>query len=209
LATAVLIASFHPSVNGVVEALVLTTFAIGIASIACGAPGPRRLGEVAGTLFGTVYAGLLTGCIVGIRWLPPDRAGRSWIVFLLAVIFLSDTAAYYVGSALGKHALAPAISPKKTVEGLVAGLAAAGLAAALVSHWLRLDLGLRGALGLGVGLAALGVAGDLFESMLKRSAGVKDASALMPGHGGVLDRLDSLLFAGPGLLLYLRVGASG
>lgn len=205
LGTALVVGAFHPSLNRVVEALVLATLAIGLAAIARGAPRSESLGEIAGTVLGTAYAGLLTGCIVAIRWVPNDLAGRNWILFLLSVVILGDTGAYYVGRALGRRTLAPTISPKKTVEGMVGGLALAAIAAVLASGWLGLALGWSRALILGLALGGLGVAGDLFESLLKRSVRRKDASMLIPGHGGILDRLDSLLFAGPGLLLYLEL----
>jgi phosphatidate cytidylyltransferase len=115
-----------------------------------------------------------------------------------------DTGAYYTGRAIGRRPLTRMISPKKTVEGLIGGLVASVVVAALSGPWLLPDLDWLRASVLGLVLAVLGVLGDLFESLLKRSAGVKDASALFPGHGGILDRLDSLLFAAPALLFYVR-----
>jgi phosphatidate cytidylyltransferase len=134
--------------------------------------------------------------------------GRSWVLFLLAVIMLGDTGAYYVGKSLGRKRLAPSLSPNKTVEGLVGGVAAAVVGALVAARLFLPDLNLLEAALLGLVLSLLGVGGDLFESALKRSVGVKNSSSLMPGHGGILDRLDSLLFSAPALLAYVRLSAS-
>ena len=115
-----------------------------------------------------------------------------------------DTAQYYSGRAFGRRPLAPAISPKKTVGGAVGGFVAGALVCAVVGTlWLPVvPLALRAAIG-GM-IVALGIAGDLFESMLKRGAGVKDSSRLIPGHGGILDRIDALLFAAPVYYVVLK-----
>ena len=166
-------------------------------------PSGERLVGAMGTFFGTFYVGALMGSIVALRMLGPEPAGRYWVIFLLTVVFVGDAGAYYAGRSLGRHALAPRLSPKKTVEGLVGGIVASiATSVALVELWFP-ELETTIAIGLGLMLGLLGVLGDLFESFLKRSAGVKDTSALIPGHGGVLDRIDSVLFAGPGLLLCL------
>jgi phosphatidate cytidylyltransferase len=156
----------------------------------------------AGTLLGAAYLGALGGSIAGLRVLGPVEEGAWRVLLLLAIVMTADTAAFFVGSAFGRHKLAPAVSPGKTVEGLVGGLVG-GIVGALVvrSAGLR-SLPLAHAVWLGFGAAALGTAGDLAESLLKRWAGVKDSGALFPGHGGMLDRLDSLLFAAPVLYYY-------
>ena len=115
----------------------------------------------------------------------------------MLTVIVSDTAQYYSGRAFGSRLLAPAISPKKTIEGAVGGFVAGALVLVVVGHWFLSDMPVAFRALLGASLVALGIAGDLFESMLKRSAGVKDSSALIPGHGGVLDRIDALLFAAP------------
>jgi phosphatidate cytidylyltransferase len=132
-----------------------------------------------------------------------DTWGREVLLLGLLVVWISDTAQFYVGSALGRRRLAPTISPKKSVEGAAGGLVA-GVAAmvGLGRLWLP-GVGAAGLAAAGAGLVALGIAGDLFESLLKRSADVKDSSALIPGHGGVLDRIDALLFVIPGYYLLL------
>jgi phosphatidate cytidylyltransferase len=122
----------------------------------------------------------------------------------MLTVMVSDTAQYYTGRALGRRPLAPAVSPKKTIEGAVGGFVfGTALFVGVGAWWLpSMPLALRVALGLT--LVALGIAGDLFESMLKRSAGVKDSSTLIPGHGGVLDRIDALLFAAPVYYVVLK-----
>ena len=119
----------------------------------------------------------------------------------LVPVWAGDIAAIFAGKAFGKHLLAPSISPKKTVEGSVANLLAAILVAWLLGRLLHLD-DVR-SLGAGLAVGLLGQAGDLFESWLKRRAGVKDSGTLLPGHGGVLDRIDSVLFAAPAVALIL------
>jgi len=126
-------------------------------------------------------------------------SGRRWIFFLFFVIFAGDTGAYYAGHRLGRHKLWPAVSPGKTVEGAVGGLLSS-MAIALLVGKLLLSLGEFGItflLSVGFVIALAGQMGDLMESMLKRVSQVKDASSILPGHGGLLDRLDSLIFAFP------------
>jgi len=151
------------------------------------------LAQAAAAVFPALYLGLPVGAMIAIRALQ----GREALFLLLLTVMVSDTAQYYSGRAFGRRPLAPAISPKKTVEGAIGGFVfgAAALVAA-GAWWLpAVPVALRALLG--ATICALGIAGDLFESMLKRSAGVKDSSALIPGHGGVLDRIDALLFAAP------------
>ncbi len=147
--------------------------------------------------FGVPYFAVPIASLYRVQQLDP------WLLFLLcAIVWLGDTAAYYVGSAFGRHKMAPVVSPNKTWEGAAAGLATGVLAAALWSLW-RYG-GLRSSiLALAAVTALAAQAGDLVESMIKRGAGVKDSGRgrLFPGHGGVLDRMDAMLFAAPVLLL--------
>jgi phosphatidate cytidylyltransferase len=154
------------------------------------------------TLTGATYLGALGGTIAGLRLLEPQVLASWRLVLLLAIIMAADTLAFFVGSALGRRKLAPAISPGKTLEGAAGGLLG-GIAGAMavwaaglpgVPAW---HAGLLGAV-----VAILGMLGDLLESLLKRWAGVKDSGRLFPGHGGMLDRLDSLLFGAPVLYYY-------
>jgi len=150
---------------------------------------------------GFVYLPLLLGHFIWLRYLP---LGEWWVLWLLMVMFAGDTAAFYIGRTWGKKKLYPAVSPGKTWAGAWGGLAACLVVGILAGKWL---LPLMSFLGLGLLsllLALVGLVGDLFESMLKRQVQVKDASQLLPGHGGMLDRLDSLLFAAPAVV-YARL----
>jgi phosphatidate cytidylyltransferase len=156
-------------------------------------------GSAAGAL-SIVYLGLPLGALVGIH----IYGGRNAVLLLIATIVVSDTAQYYVGRLMGRRPLAPRLSPKKTIEGAAGGFVAApiflyyaGPQLIPVARPLMIAL-------LGIVLVAAGIVGDLFESMLKRAAGFKDSSSLIPGHGGVLDRIDALLFATPVFYLYVR-----
>lgn len=122
---------------------------------------------------------------------------KAWIILLLSLVWSGDTGAYFVGRAIGRHKLYPKVSPKKTIEGALGGLVASVAAAVIVAWgWIpELDLVHAGLIGLLGGFSAQ--VGDLVESLLKRSAGVKDSGTLLPGHGGMLDRVDGVIFAFP------------
>jgi len=142
-------------------------------------------------LCGLLYVPFLLGHLALLRGLPQ---GREWVFFVLLVVMASDTAAYFTGTSFGRRKLYPAISPNKSIEGAIGGLAGCVLGALLGKVWFFSALTLVDVLVLGTVLGVLAQLGDLFESMLKRSFGVKDSGTLIPGHGGILDRLDSLLF---------------
>lgn len=120
--------------------------------------------------------------------------GLGWFLFALLITWMSDTFAYLVGKTFGRTKLIPRVSPNKTVEGALGGLAAASITAVLVVNIMGLPMNLLVAAGLGIVLGALGMMGDLFESQLKRRAGVKDSGNAIPGHGGFLDRIDALIW---------------
>ncbi len=151
-------------------------------------------------LLGVLYLGLTLGYMIRTRSL---HQGDLMVFFLFLVTWAGDTGAYYAGTLFGRHKLAPKISPKKSVEGLVGGLLFAVLAAFAAKLWFLDSFTATDCMMLGVGLTFVGLAGDLAESALKRSAGVKDSGGLIPGHGGVLDRLDSLLFTAPAFYYYV------
>jgi phosphatidate cytidylyltransferase len=166
---------------------------------------PSAVPAAAATLLGACYLGGLGGALAALRAMPPADLGAWRLTLLLAIIMSADTLAFFAGSAFGRHKLAPRISPGKTLEGLAGGLVG-GILAALVVRRLGLpSLPLVDAIALGAVVAGLGVVGDLAESLLKRWAGVKDSGALFPGHGGMLDRLDSLLFGAPVLYYYFLI----
>ena len=139
------------------------------------------------------YAGLLPAAVVALR----EGAGWQWVVLLFVVTWANDTLAYFTGRFLGKHPLAPRISPKKTWEGFWGGAAGSVVGALVVKALFLPRLSIPAAVLVGAGAAFLGPLGDLCESMLKRAAGVKDSGKLLPGHGGLLDRIDAVLFTAP------------
>lgn len=175
---------------------------VGGLAVSTGGVDQRVWSAAASTLAGAMYIGLPLGALAAIR----TRHGAAALLVLFLSTVVSDTAQYYAGRSFGHRQLSPAISPKKTVEGAVGGV----IATAAVLPWLG-GWGLPGAGGfalalVGAALAVIGIVGDLFESQLKRSAGMKDSSALLPGHGGVLDRVDSLLFTGAVFYVLLESG---
>jgi phosphatidate cytidylyltransferase len=164
--------------------------------------------DIATTMFGVFYVGWLMLHLLLLRELPrefglPDAAGSSFVLYAFLLAWACDTGAYFTGLSIGRHPLAPKVSPKKSVEGAIGGFMACVGAAFLGRVWFVRDaggapyltIGQTLALGVLVGVAAQ--LGDLVESLLKRDARVKDTSAMIPGHGGVLDRFDSLLFSAP------------
>jgi phosphatidate cytidylyltransferase len=180
--------------------LLAALVAVAAAAVGSGRAEPPTVRGVCAALFAPIYLGLPLGAFVGVRTVD----GREAVLLLMITIVASDTAQYYGGRAFGRRLLAPSISPKKTVEGAVAGLIAGPLVMALVGRvWLP-AAGVATLALVGGTLTALGIVGDLFESLLKRSAGVKDSSSLIPGHGGLLDRIDSWLFAAPAYYVFLR-----
>ena len=159
------------------------------------------------TVFGVIYIAFLGGFLIATRVGFENIPGLSTklLLFFFAVIFGSDSGAYFAGRAFGKHKLAPAISPGKTIEGLIGGLLAAAVISAACSWSLFPELNVWFAIGLGTVMAAVGVLGDLAESAMKRGSGTKDAANILPGHGGLLDRLDSLLLNAPILYYFARL----
>ncbi len=176
---------------------------VGIAESRIESPGTEMGGALqtaAISTFAPLYIGLPLGLLSATRW----NLGREAALLLILTVAVSDTFQYYSGRTLGKRLLAPVISPKKTVEGAVGGLVGAALSLALVGHWWLPQMSLPARIALGFAVAAVGIVGDLFESMLKRSVGMKDASSVIPGHGGVLDRIDALIFATPVFYVFVR-----
>ena len=166
----------------------------------------KMLTGVGVTMLGVIYVVFLGGFLVAIRtgFENAPNLSTHLLAYFFLVIFGSDTGAYFAGRAFGKHKLAPVISPGKTVEGLIGGIVAAAGFGALATVWFFPELPYKWSIPLAVVLAGVGVLGDLFESAMKRGAKTKDAASILPGHGGLLDRLDSLLFGAPILYYFAR-----
>jgi phosphatidate cytidylyltransferase len=166
-------------------------------------PLQRSIARVAISYFGALYCSTLLPYLALLRHWPV--IGLPYTLLVIACTWGADTTAYFAGRALGKHKLYLKISPGKTWEGFVAGLLASLLIAWVLVGLLPISpaLSAQDAIFTGIMSAFLGLLGDLAESMLKRASNVKDSSALIPGHGGVLDRFDSLLFTLPGCYVYL------
>ena len=162
--------------------------------------GPSVLYDTAAAALAPLYIGLPLGALVALH----QVAGRNAVLLLLATVVVSDTAQYYTGRALGRTPLAPRLSPKKTREGAAGGFVIAPAFLAGAARYALPEASAYWLAALGVLVAAAGIAGDLFESMLKRAAAMKDSSTLIPGHGGVLDRIDALLFATPVFYYFVR-----
>lgn len=179
--------------------------ALGLGLILCAAAamhGPGQPDQVMDRLlrlgWGLFYVAGLLACYL---LLGAMAQGRALIMFVVVVVVMADSGAYFAGHLLGSRRLAPRLSPGKTLEGLAGGLALAGLAGGVFAHLFLADTPPLAGAGLGLVLAGFSVAGDLLESTLKRASGAKDSGSLLPGHGGLLDRVDGLLVAAPVLLL--------
>ena len=183
------------------EVVLMSAFiAIAALAVAIGTPGPAVLRDLAASVFPLLYIGLPIGSLAAVRLV----GGREALMLLVVTIVVSDSAQYYTGRAIGRRPLAPAISPKKTIEGAAGGVVL-GTAAMTSGGALLFPAASPVILVLAsAAVVVLGIVGDLFESLLKRSANVKDSSQLIPGHGGVLDRIDSWLFAGPVYYVFIR-----
>lgn len=160
------------------------------------------LHDVAASLLPALYVGLPLGALVAIH----AEIGRTAVLLLLVTVVVSDTAQYYTGRAFGRRLLAPDISPKKTVEGALGGVVFGSATMVVAGQWWLSGTSLPWRAALGFAVVIVGIVGDLFESLLKRGAGTKDSSSVIPGHGGVLDRIDALLFAAPVYYVFVKYG---
>ena len=154
-------------------------------------------------LLGLLYVAGPVSLAVALRAVP---GGAHYLLLACGIVWIGDTGALYIGSSLGRHPLAPQISPKKSVEGSVGGIIGSMVAAWVLARTLGIPLTFFSSLLVGAMIGGAGQMGDLIESMIKRAFHVKDTGHLIPGHGGVLDRIDSLLFAIPVLYLWIRTG---
>ena len=180
--------------ESVLVVLALNLVVVGLISLFLYKSTPSIVNVIPKQIQGIVYIPLLLSFLVSIR---RDPDGMIWIYVLLAIIFAGDISAYYVGSYLGRHKLNPAVSPGKTIEGAIGGLAGNLVVGSIAKFFFlpALPWGPSILFFLAAGLA--GQVGDLFESEFKRSSQIKDSGGILPGHGGFLDRIDALLFASP------------
>ena len=162
--------------------------------------GTPLLADTAAAILAPVYIGLPLGSLVGVHAI----GGREAVLLLIATVVVSDSAQFYVGRTIGRTPLAPLRSPKKTREGALGGFVVAPIFLAVAGYYWLPNYPPVWLAALGLGIVMAGIIGDLFESMLKRAADMKDSGALIPGHGGVLDRIDALLFAAPVFYFFLR-----
>ena len=189
------LATYWKGLLGLTVATVATVFVALAVHLFLYAKQEKVLPSLGATVFSQLYIPFLISHVLLLSRVP---SGRQWILLLFFVVFSCDTGAYYVGHRWGRHKLWPAVSPGKTVEGAIGGLVSSVAMSLLVGTLLPLDVASVGFfLALGFVLSLVGQVGDLMESMLKRVSQVKDAGGILPGHGGLLDRLDSLIFAFP------------
>ncbi len=153
--------------------------------------------------FGILYVPLLLGYLTMLR---AGHLGVKWIFLMMFIVMAGDSAAYYLGSLFGKRKLYPAVSPNKSIEGALGGLAGSVVGALLFRFLFFTEIAVPLCLAAALVVGVAGQLGDLFESLLKRSCGVKDSGTIIPGHGGVLDRLDSILFAAPVIWFFSTLG---
>jgi len=177
--------------------LLLLTGGTMTAAMVRGAPFNRMIPSAAVTVLSVMYIILFGGHLIAVRVGFRPELAKHLLGFYFLVLMGSDVAAYYAGRAFGRHKLALTVSPGKTWEGAIAGMLASLLLAVAAHYWFFLNLPLKFALPLAALMNVMGVLGDLTESALKRSAGAKDTAQTLPGHGGILDRIDSLLFNAP------------
>lgn len=193
----------HPHLPfSVADLLLLGTLLMALTLLGGPASLEHRFRDMTVALFGVLYVGLTLSALVSTRALP---TGEWLILFVAMVTWAGDTGAYYAGNLWGKHLLAPRVSPKKTMEGLLGGMALAVAMSLLARAWFLPQFSVMDALVLGALLTVAGLFGDLCESAMKRSVGVKDSGGILPGHGGMLDRLDSLLFTAPVFYYYIAL----
>jgi len=214
----VLLQSIYPPAFGLALALLILGLAYspfvrtGASAEQAPVAGPVSM---AATLFGVIYPTALLSSLVEIRSgagdLGDDMDAFALTVATLILVWTTDTLAYFIGRSIGKRPFAPSISPKKTWEGTIGGAVSAIAVGVLLKFTLLASLGWIHVIAISMICGVLGQLGDLAESKMKRSAGVKDSGALLPGHGGMLDRFDSMILVAPAVYLYLRyiVQASG
>mgnify|MGYP001818208728 CR=1 FL=1 len=198
-----LVASWIYGVNGLAVTAVAALLILPTVRLARPESPNGSLAGIATECFAVLFLGTTAVCLGWLRLWPREPDGVKFLFFFLACIWVGDSGAYYVGKNFGRHKMSPRISPNKTFEGLVGGIATTYAAAAAATVILGLELSVVHVFALATILAAAAPVGDLIESLFKRDSGIKDSSSLIQGHGGLLDRTDSLFYAAPLVLGYL------
>jgi phosphatidate cytidylyltransferase len=186
-----------PDLLAILLVIIVFTACSLVTAMLRGAPFERMITSSAVTVLGVLYVALLGGHLIAIRTGFSSKLSKHLLLFFFLVLMGSDSGAYYAGRTFGRTKLAPTVSPGKTWEGAIAGMLTSLLLAAAAHYWFFPELSLQAALPLAALMNVVGVFGDLTESALKRSVGTKDTAQILPGHGGMLDRIDSLLFNAP------------
>ncbi|MBW2734393.1 MAG: phosphatidate cytidylyltransferase [Deltaproteobacteria bacterium] len=192
---------FDPFTNAALVTLIVATLSLAILQLFFHSELSRATAQLGVMLFGLLYVPLLITPLALLKRLPH---GAEWIILVFCVTWFADTGAYAAGRTFGRHKLYPKISPGKTIEGALGGVLAAVGAAALAHFWYLPELTWTHGLLIAIPGSLLGMVGDLVESMIKRGYGAKDSGRAIPGHGGLLDRIDALLFVVPYVYLYVN-----
>lgn len=191
---------FLGGVSGLVPALVLAFLILSLTAIALFGRRPDFLSSFSWESLGLFWIGFPIACLMALR---SHEHGVAWVFFTLLLVAAGDTGAYYAGRFFGKHKFAPFVSPKKTLEGFIGGVLLTVLVSIPFKFAFLQDAGIGFVILIALVTALVAPMGDLFESMQKRAAGIKDSGNILPGHGGILDRIDALLFAAP-IVLSMR-----
>ncbi len=203
LTAALLAASWSHGAAGLATATISTLLILSGARLSHQRAPQGALAAIAAESFAVLFVGSTAACLGWLRLLPADGDGIRLIILFLVSIWVGDSGAYYVGRQFGRHKMSPRISPNKTIEGLLGGIAATIAVVFIGVHLLELPFSPIHTAAIATILAIAAPLGDLVESQFKRDSGVKDSSTLLPGHGGFLDRTDSLFYAAPPVLGYL------
>lgn len=202
---------FAPNTDTVIVTVVVAVLAVLFAALFSFGELGRSTALASCGVLGVLYVGVPVACLALLHSDPETgvaELGPQWVLLALAVVWAGDTGAYFSGRFLGRHKLAPRVSPKKTIEGSIGGVAASVGAAFLVVYLTPIELSTQHVLILAIPAAVLGQLGDLFESLIKRASGVKDSGTIIYGHGGMLDRIDGLILAAPYFYFFYAIGPS-
>lgn len=186
----------HPARFEIITGILALNFILsGIIALFQFKDNPDVVDIVTKQVHGVVYIAVLISSLILLR--GEAQSGVAWVFYVLFLVAGCDTGAYYAGTYLGKHKLCPSVSPKKTIEGFLGGMIFVLITGLLVKHWFFPSLSLIPTIVFLFLVSVVGPCGDLYESILKRTGGIKDSGSIIPGHGGILDRIDALLFVAP------------